>query len=246
MEGNSLTTKNEKDLSNSYIIFALLAVIILHNIPMTHFLMYPFNLLATWIHEMGHGTMAELMGGDFKKLVINSDTSGYASYMYNPREMGTIGKVMIASAGYLGTSLFGALMLYFRKRERFTTAFSMILGIIMVLSLIFYIRSWTGWFFGVPFSLALIFIGLKKNSYTLFFYNFLAGQIALNAILDIKVLYSVNSMSMNGMSMKSDAAVVSDLLIFPSWFWASLWLLISVVLFGFTLLFPSEKKATEK
>ncbi len=228
-----------KERQDLYLIGALILVIALHNIPVLSFLAYPFNLMATWIHEMGHGLTAELVGGDFQKLIINSNSSGYARFTYNPAEVGTFSRALIASAGYMGTSIFGALMLFFRRRARFVQGFSYFLGLFMVFSLIIYIRSWTGWLFGVPFSALLIFIGSKKSELNTFFYNFLAGQIALNAIIDINVLFHISGATkMNGMMMKSDAAVVSELLIFPPWFWAGFWLFLSLLLFIFALRRP--------
>lgn len=239
-----MVSEDLKDKQNLYLMGALILVVALHNIPILNFLAYPFNLMGTWIHEMGHGMMAELMGGDFDKLVINSDSSGYARF--NRAGVGTFGQTMIASAGYMGTSVFGALMLYFRKRERFVMGFSFFLGLFMIFSLVIYIRSWTGWFFGVPFSLLLIFIGSKKSDLNLFFYNFLAGMIALNAMISINVLFKIPDRNqMNGMTIRHDAAVVSDLLIFPPWFWAGLWLLLSLALFVGALwkpLTPTKEK----
>ncbi len=228
-----------KDKGNVYLAVSIILVIALQNIHYTRFLMYPFNLFATWVHEMGHGLMASATGGEFLKLVINSDTSGYAQY-YPPRS--SFAQILVTSAGYMGTSLFGAMMLLFRKVDKFVLFFCLVLGVIMGLSLIVYTRSLTGWLFGVPFTALLIFTGIIKSEFNKFFYTFLASQIALNAILDINVLFSVNSMNMNGMQMSSDAAKMSDLLLFPSWFWAGFWMILSVILFVGALWKPVELK----
>ena len=41
-------------------------------------LLYPFTILATWFHEMGHGLAAILAGGRFEQLAIYADGSGVA------------------------------------------------------------------------------------------------------------------------------------------------------------------------
>ncbi len=238
------------DKSDTYLIIAIIIVIVLQNIHTLRFLMYPFNLLATWIHEMSHGLTAAALGGDFKKLVINSDTSGYAQYAYNPSTMGTFAKATIASAGYMGTAIFGTIMLFFRKKDKFVKIFSVLFGVLMILSLIIYIRSWVGVFFAVPFSALLLFVGLKSNAeFNKFFYNFLASQIALNSLLDINVLFSVGTKTggvAGAASLQSDAAKVADLLIFPYWFWAGLWLLTSVLLFLFAFFKPLGKEEVKE
>ena len=40
--------------------------------------LYPFTLLGTWVHEMGHGLGALLCGGRFDRLEIFEDASGLA------------------------------------------------------------------------------------------------------------------------------------------------------------------------
>lgn len=39
-------------------------------------LLFPFTLLATWFHEMGHGLAAIMLGGEFDRLVIFADDRG--------------------------------------------------------------------------------------------------------------------------------------------------------------------------
>ena len=237
-----MNENNKINKSDMYLLIAVVIVVVLQNIPSLRFLMYPFNLLATWIHEMGHGLTAEMMGGNFNKLVINADTSGYASYSYNPLTMGSMAKATISSAGYMGTAIFGTFMLFFRRKDGFVKAFSVMLSVFMIASLIIYVRSWVGVFFVVPFSALLLFIGLKSSGeINKMVYNFLAAQIALNTVLDIKVLFSVGNSSGGVMGManlQSDAAKIADILIFPYWFWASLWLLTSVLLFIWAFLKP--------
>jgi len=240
---------NFKDKSEQYLIASIVLVLVLHNISMLSWITYPFNLLATWIHEMGHGLTAEMLGGNFNFLVINSDTSGYANYSFF-KNGHNFSKGIIASAGYMGTSIFGATMLLFRKKDTFVRVFSFLLGVFMVFSLLIYIRSLTGWLFGVPFSALLIFVGLKNdNELNSFFYNFIASQIALNAILDIKVLFSVGN-STGGVSgiqsLGSDASAMSQLWFAPYWFWASLWLAVSVFLFTYSFLKPLSASKKEK
>ncbi|MGE0179872.1 MAG: M50 family metallopeptidase, partial [Sphingomonas sp.] len=41
-------------------------------------ILYPFTILATWFHEMGHGIAAMLAGRGFERLIIFADGSGFA------------------------------------------------------------------------------------------------------------------------------------------------------------------------
>jgi hypothetical protein len=57
---------------------ALLASLLLWNLPFGGVLLYPFKLLATWLHEMSHGLVMLVTGNGLKQVVIYRDTSGLA------------------------------------------------------------------------------------------------------------------------------------------------------------------------
>ena len=53
-------------------------------------------------------------------------------------------------------------------------------------------------------------------------------QVALNAVYDIRVLFLID----HG---PSDAATMARLFLLPAWFWATLWMLISITMLAATL-----------
>ena len=55
-----------------------LAIIILMNIPFIKWLLYPFSIFSTYVHEFCHGFSALLVGGRVQKLLIFPDASGLA------------------------------------------------------------------------------------------------------------------------------------------------------------------------
>jgi len=87
---------------------ALLASLLLWNLPFGGVLLYPFKLLATWLHELSHGLAMLLTGAGLDHVVVYRDTSGLA---YPRGGTGPIGAVLVAAAGYMGTPLWGALLL---------------------------------------------------------------------------------------------------------------------------------------
>ncbi|KAI2503040.1 Peptidase M50B-like [Fragilaria crotonensis] len=62
---------------------ACLVMIILLNFDTGRYILYPFKLLSTWVHEMSHGTAAILVGGKIKELKIFHDGSGSCYYYYD-------------------------------------------------------------------------------------------------------------------------------------------------------------------
>ena len=79
-------------------------------LPILRWLVYPFQLFATLIHELSHGLAALATGGHFVAFTISADTSGLAT---------TAGgwRWLVISAGYLGAALFGALLLVSTNRS---------------------------------------------------------------------------------------------------------------------------------
>ena len=87
---------------------ALLASLLVWNVPFGGIALYPFKLLATWMHELSHGIAMLLTGAGFDHILIYRDTSGLA---YARSTAGPIGSAIIAAAGYMGTPVWGGVLL---------------------------------------------------------------------------------------------------------------------------------------
>lgn len=205
------------------LMLVLLFSIILMNIPYASYAFYPFKLFATWIHEMFHGITALIFGGSIKSIAINADTSGLTGFTM-PQNSGT-GLFITSSMGYLGTSLFGALLLIMRRHKRAQQGLLLLIGLALLLSVILYVRNTFGIVVVLAMALTFVFLALYlSNSYAELFVHLLASQCCLNALLDIKILYSVAG-------GHSDAHQVAEQVGLWAWFWASLWLLLSLAIF---------------
>ena len=55
------------------LILAVVVVLALPALPFGNYLMYPFVILTTWFHEMGHGLTALMLGQNFDQLQIFAD-----------------------------------------------------------------------------------------------------------------------------------------------------------------------------
>lgn len=54
----------------------ILIILILWDLPFLKSLLYPFKLVVTVFHEMGHATMCKLTGGKVVSIQIDADTGG--------------------------------------------------------------------------------------------------------------------------------------------------------------------------
>ncbi len=131
---------------------ALAASVIVGNfVPFGSIALYPFTLMATWVHEMGHGISALAVGGSFERLDVFADASGLAHCRYaaGPRAG------VVAIAGMLAPPLIGALTLGFArgpKRARIALA---VLALTMLASCALWIRNVAGWIAVPSVALAL-------------------------------------------------------------------------------------------
>ena len=82
-------------------------------------LLYPFTILTTWFHEMGHGIAAILMGERFEQLEIYADGSGVALSQVST-DRNVLQDAIIAAGGPIGPALAGAALIASSRTPRGT------------------------------------------------------------------------------------------------------------------------------
>src|SRR5207248_5063226 len=75
--------------------------------PWAPFLLYPFKLFTTWVHECGHALMTVLVGGRVTSIIIEPDASGLTQSFV---PVGRMARGFVASSGYLGAAVVGCLL----------------------------------------------------------------------------------------------------------------------------------------
>src|SRR6266481_5675972 len=95
------------------LLFAAVLSIALWFIPYADVLSYPFRIFVTFIHEGGHALAALVTGNSVASLSVAMNASGetYTS------QGGFFSQILVASAGYLGSMAFGALLLVLIRRS---------------------------------------------------------------------------------------------------------------------------------
>jgi peptidase M50B-like protein len=209
--------------------------ILLWFIPYAELLTYPFRLFVTFIHEGGHAVAALLTGNSVDSLSIAMNASGetYTS------KGGTISQVFVASAGYLGSMAYGALLLLLIRRSvaaRFVLMGSA--GVVFALTLIYGLlkpliagATWSGIpftiFAGVSLSVGLVLVARSASArVATFFVSFLAVQCVLNALLDLKTVFFLSSPF--APAVPTDAMNMANATGIPALFWTVAWIAIAV------------------
>ncbi|HET7505089.1 MAG TPA: M50 family metallopeptidase, partial [Kofleriaceae bacterium] len=215
--------------------FALLASLLLWNLPFGGVVLYPFKLIATWLHELSHGLAMIVSGAGFDHVLIYRDTSGLA---YGQREAGGIGKAVIAAAGYMGTPLWGAVLLVVTPNARMARWALLLLAALLLGTAATVIDMPDGDSFG-PWAVAAIGTACIAAAlavpprWRLAIAHFIAAQSCVNSILDIRVLLRPSQVVGGQIAGASDAhnmaaATFGTTATWAVWTWAIIWLLWSL------------------
>jgi hypothetical protein len=167
---------------------------------------------------------------------------------------GMLSQMLIASAGYLGSMTFGALLLLLIRQAvpaRTVLAGSafVVLGLALVFGLIEPVVG-GGALAGIPFTLAagiVLAAGLLALArfagprVAAFFVSLLAVQCVLNAVLDLKTLFLLSSPF--SASAQTDAQNMADATHVPAIVWTVLWIAIAGAILYFTLRLYVVKRA---
>ncbi len=214
---------------NALLALALLATLLLWNLPYGQYALYPFKLFATWLHESSHGVVMLITGAGFDHMAVFKDTSGLA---YPNHGVTPAAQAAISSAGYVGTAFFGALFLALGRPPRGTRVVLAAIAAAMLLTAALFIRNGFGVSVVVVGGVVLAILAWKSDEpAAAFVLNFLAAQSCINAVLDIRVLFG-SSMIVNGQVQgRSDAHTMADTVGGPPAMWASIWLAWSFLMF---------------
>lgn len=211
------------------LVVALLVSLVLWNLPFGWLVLYPFKLLATWLHEMSHGVVMLATGAGFSHLEIFRDTSGIA---FAQRGVGGLGRAAIASAGYTGAAALGAVLLVLAQTRARARAILIGFAVALGLSLLFWVRNDFGMGAVAIGGVACAVIGRFGGEHvSLLVVNFVAAQACVNAVLDIRVLFRPQLVINGEVVGVSDAHNMAASSFGSAPMWAGVWLGWSFVCF---------------
>jgi hypothetical protein len=211
---------------------ALLASLLLWNVPFGGIALYPFKLLATWMHELSHGIAMLLTGAGFDHILIYRDTSGLA---YARSTAGPIGAAVIAAAGYMGTPVWGGVLLVASYDARTARRALLVLAALLVGTALFVVAptktegGFGPWVTGAIGAVVLVCAVALPARMRLLVAHFIAAQACCNALLDIRVLMRPHQVVGGQVAGASDAhnmawATFGTHASWAVWFWAIVWL----------------------
>jgi hypothetical protein len=204
--------------------------------------MLPFRLVVTLVHEANHALAVQLVGGDVHYVIVNEHGGGLTRWEAATQPSDTA-VVFVASAGYVGTAVVGALLIEgaARLRRGRVAAFGLA-ALITAIGLAWVpLRvdpdpfsaagtgsdSGDGWFTVLVCVLAvaaLVGIGIQRSVRL--------RRLSITALATTMCLASVDDLrrvlDWSSRGGHSDAAIAAEVSPLSSWMWAGLWLLMGI------------------
>ncbi len=204
-------------------VFTLVVMFIVALVFWDYPFLYPLKLFVVLLHELGHGTAAVLTGGHIHRIELSANLGGACW------STGGI-RALVLPAGYLGSMLFGGLILVGAARSRHDKLMAIVLGGAVLGLTVLFVRNTFGFLFGLAFGLVLMaagkFLSPRVNDLML---KFLGLTSCMYAVVDIKE--DLISRTVPG----SDAYQMSQVFFLPPVFWGVLWILIALVVSAYLI-----------
>jgi hypothetical protein len=216
------------------LLLATLVTVALWWVPESNVVLYPIRLFVTFVHESGHATMALATGGMVDWMRVHADGSGVTE------TRGGI-PLLVISGGYVGSTLFGALLLQIGRISRSAnwgkiTLWALAIYVVTI-TLLWAHTPWTDAFtpgagIGLAIVLALLARFMPARG-AAFVVSFLAVQCCLNAATDLIVLLFLTSHHIGD----NDAVFMSQAYPLgpPPIVWCVVWIIVSLAVLGLSL-----------
>lgn len=214
--------------------------------PLLSYIVYPLQLFATFVHEGSHVLATVMTGGSVQSLTVSPDTSGVVWSL--TQDGNWVQRLLISSAGYLGTTAFGvALLAWFRYDYSSRKALYFASGFVGLMTLLFGLLAPIWNIFNAKVGIASVaftvisgaalsaglfaiarYAQLKWANFAL---AFLAVQCLLNAIFSLKNLFVISAMT----NSHSDAMNMAEASGIPALAWVLIWIVGSVLMISIGL-----------
>ena len=177
--------------------------------------LYPIKIFVVFIHEAGHAFTTVLTGGQVISMVVTPWQSGYVQHVGgNP--------LIIASAGYVGSALFGGLLLLLSTRDEWASAIFFGLAVFFGLVTLVFVRNGFGLVFGCGTALSFALLSRRPFPGTHYIVDILAVTSSLYAVYDLTDFLFVGA--------RTDAVILAELTAVPAFIWAGLWSVLSLAI----------------
>lgn len=174
----------------------------------------PLKIFVVFIHETGHALATLLTGGRVHSMVVTPWQSGYV------RPLGG-NALIIASAGYIGSALFGGIMISLSGRKRWTQRIFTTLAIVFGVVTLCFVRNLFGWIFGLGTTATFGLLAYKRFPFSVYIVDILAVMSSMYALYDLSDFLLIGA--------RTDAVILASITGVPAFIWALIWSAISLL-----------------
>jgi hypothetical protein len=194
--------------------------------------LYPFKLLVVLMHESGHAAATLLTGGSVRQIVVDPREGGYTLSLI---PAGLWSQIVVSSAGYLGSTISGCVLLVLAARSKSGRWPLVALACWTALVAALWVRDSFTLVFVAAASLVLGLVArfgpsLLRRGLLVFLGTF-SVSYALYDIRDDLLHFASRG------TVQSDADALAQATLVPAIVWGVAWGLLSVVLVALTLRF---------
>jgi hypothetical protein len=213
--------------SRTLLMLSIAAIAVVWRLPHGQQVLYPFSLLATYAHEMGHGLAALLVGAEFDRMELYADGAGMAHWHGSP---GRLGSALVAAGGLLGPSAAGVTLLLLSRSARNARILLSVLAAFVFATLILWVRNP----FAIGFLVATSAVFALSARWlpdlaAAFLLHFIAALLCLAWFRDLDYMFSAHTF-VGGTSRPSDSAMIAEALALPYWFWGGFVAVVSLAM----------------
>jgi hypothetical protein len=237
----SLTRPGSQAEQAGRLLLAGLVVVMLPALPLGNYLIYPFVILTTWFHEMGHGLTAMATGQEFRQLMIFASGSGVAESRRAADSLPWV-QAAIAAGGPLAPCVVGAALILASANPKLWRPALWLMAAAIFVSVIIWVRSPVGYAVLPLVGACLALIAWRaKPAFTRFALQFLGILAAMSMLRDFHYLFTREAV-IEGRAVLSDTGQIAAVTGLPHWLWAAVILLVSAVMVGGALKFALAEK----
>jgi hypothetical protein len=189
---------------------------------------YPLKIFVVFLHEISHGLAAVATGGSIVRIELSADQGGVCWTRGGSR-------FLTASAGYLGSMLWGALFLVAAARTRLDRLLVGLVGVFVIVVTALYVRTGFGIVYGLGAGAVLIGTAAYLGP--------AVSDTLLRVIGTVSCLYAPWDIASDLLLRDvpaSDAHTMASITGIPAVVWGAIWLVLATAGAGWALFLTSR------
>lgn len=214
-----------------FLLGSVVVTLALYYVPYGLVVGLPLLWLSTFVHELGHGFTAAMLGGHFDSFVMHADGSGATSWSASGF-FGPVRQALVAAGGLVGPAVAAAIGFVIARKPKASQVALLVSTFALVVTGVLVVRNGLGWAFVAGLALVVGLLATRKDPHIAQLgLVFLSVQLAMAVFSRGDYLFTEYAQTADG-RMPSDVAQMANALLLPYWFWGGLCGLFSVAVLG--------------